>query len=65
MTIDWSKAPERARFAAMDHDGAWMFFSEKPTVEEGRLRTWGRCKLITLTISRDEVKASITQRPTE
>jgi hypothetical protein len=30
MTIDWSKAPEWANYAAMDSDGSWWWYETKP-----------------------------------
>lgn len=30
MQIDWSKAPEWARYVAMDADGTWFWFEKKP-----------------------------------
>lgn len=29
-TPDWSQAPEWANYVAMDENGAWFWFSEKP-----------------------------------
>lgn len=31
MTIDWTQAPPWARYAAMDANGCWFWFAEKPT----------------------------------
>lgn len=30
MTIDWTQAPRWARYAAMDADGIWFWYAERP-----------------------------------
>lgn len=34
LKIDWNKAPEWAKYAAMDRDGEIWLFEEKPLVNE-------------------------------
>jgi hypothetical protein len=37
MKPDWSTAPDFARYLAMDEDGEWFWFENKP---EARNRVW-------------------------
>jgi hypothetical protein len=39
--LDWSQAPSWAKFAAMNADGCWTWFEEKPTFYLRNL-TWYR-----------------------
>lgn len=35
MKLSWNDAPEWAQYLAMDSNGAWYWYSHKPTVEDG------------------------------
>lgn len=35
LTIDWTQAPEWANFAAMDYDGEWWWYENKPQKSAG------------------------------
>jgi hypothetical protein len=34
---DWKDAPDFARYLAMDRDGEWYWYEEKPTIENNEL----------------------------
>lgn len=36
MTIDWTQAPSWARYAAMDANGTWMWYVDKPAPRNAR-----------------------------
>jgi hypothetical protein len=59
---DWKDAPEWARFLAMDADGDWFWFEEKPTRKGaawcpvyGRYGQWESCQ--------GDWTASLEERP--
>lgn len=35
MTIDWTQAPPWARYAAMDANGLWCWYAERPSIRHG------------------------------
>lgn len=41
MKPDWNDAPEWAEWLAMDDDGAWYWYGEKPELVNGTWRTDG------------------------
>lgn len=64
MTIDWTQAPPWARYAAMDQNGDWFWYSEKPnlfrqtwTADTGGFESFNPCPV--------HWTQTLTERPTE
>lgn len=39
---DWNEAPEYAQYLAMDHNGCWYWYENKPELRSSSLR-WNDC----------------------
>lgn len=62
MTIDWTQAPPWARYAAMDEDGCWFWYAEKPIP---RGCTWLAPTGGFEAIDSPDWTQTLTERPTE
>lgn len=64
MTIDWTQAPPWARYAAMDQNGTWMWYAEKPTA---RRHSWSAHSPNFVSFNPCPVHwtQTLTERPTE
>lgn len=64
MTIDWTQAPPWARYAAMDANGTWMWYAEKPTayISSWHAKTGG---FESFNPSPVHWTQTLTERPTE
>lgn len=64
MTIDWTQAPPWARYAAMDANGDWFWYAEKPAA---RQHSWSSFSPNFESFNPCPVHwtQSLTERPTE
>ena len=65
MTLDWTQAPPWAKYAAMDEDGCWFWYAERPRIPHpGWLPTCANFKSFDHASSPDWTQ-TLTERPTE
>lgn len=43
MKPSWNEAPKKANWLCMDGDGYWLWFKDKPIIEDGEWFTEPRC----------------------
>jgi hypothetical protein len=61
MKPNWSTAPDFARYLAMDDDGEWYWYEEKPTIELNDI--WHTCGRHQLALCPPSWRDTLEERP--